>query len=68
VAGGCPDGFALDVLVQSRRDRKAAKRLMRKPLTKNAMAPRIMITDKLGSMALLAGRWAWASNIDSTKA
>jgi putative transposase len=62
------DGFVLDVLVQSRRDRKAAKRLMRKPLTKNAMALRIMITDKLGSMALLAGRRAWASNIDSTKA
>jgi putative transposase len=62
------DGFVLDVLVQSRRDRKAAKRLMRKLLKKNAMAPRVMITDKLGSMALLAGRRAWASNIDSTKA
>jgi putative transposase len=49
VAGGCPDGFALDVLVQSRRDRKAAKRLMRKLLKKHAVAPRVMITDKLGS-------------------
>src|ERR687889_1333529 len=43
------DGFVLDVLVQSRRDRKAAKRLLRKLLKKNAMAPRVMITDKLGS-------------------
>ena len=43
------DGFVLDVLVQSRRDRKAAKRLLRKRLKKHAMAPRLMITDKLGS-------------------
>jgi len=43
------DGFVLDVLVQSRRDRKAAQRLLRKLLKKNAMAPRVMITDKLGS-------------------
>lgn len=43
------DGFVLDVLVQSRRDRKAAKRLLRKLLKKNAMAPRVMVTDKLGS-------------------
>jgi putative transposase len=43
------DGIVLDVLVQSRRDRKAAKRLMRKLLKKCAMAPRVIITDKLGS-------------------
>jgi len=43
------DGFVLDVLVQSRRDRKAAQRLLRKLLKKSAMAPRVMITDKLGS-------------------
>jgi putative transposase len=42
------NGFVLDVLVQSRRDRKAAKRLLRKLLKKHAMAPRVMITDKLG--------------------
>ncbi len=42
-------GFVLDVLVQSRRDRKAAKRLLRKLLKKSATAPRVMITDKLGS-------------------
>ena len=44
-------GFVLDVLVQKRRDTKAAKRLMRKLLKKYAMAPRVMITDKLRSYA-----------------
>jgi putative transposase len=43
------DGFVLDILVQSRRDRKAAKRLLRKLLKKSAMAPRVMVTGKLGS-------------------
>jgi putative transposase len=43
------DGFVLDVLVQGRRDRKAAKRLLRKLPKKSAMAPRVMVTDKLGS-------------------
>src|SRR5208337_1725521 len=43
------DGFVLDILVQSRRDRAAAQRLMRKLLKKAARAPRVMITDKLRS-------------------
>src|SRR3977135_2255599 len=41
------DGFVLDVLVQSRRNAKAAKRLMRKLLKSQSRAPRVMITDKL---------------------
>jgi putative transposase len=41
------DGIVLDVLVQSRRDRKAAKRLLCKLLKKHAMAPRVMITDNM---------------------
>lgn len=41
----------LDVLIQSRRDRTAAQRLMRKLLKKSATAPRVMITDKLKSYA-----------------
>jgi putative transposase len=49
------NGFVLDVLVQSRRNAKAAKRLMRKLLKKQGHAPRVMITDKLGSYAV-AGR------------
>jgi putative transposase len=48
------DGFVLDVLVQSRRDRAAARRLVRKLLRKAAEAPRVMITDKLKSTALRA--------------
>jgi putative transposase len=44
-------GFVLDVLVQSRRDNKAAKRLVRKLLKKQGRAPRVLITDKLRSYA-----------------
>ena len=43
------EGFVLDVLVQSRRDKKAAKRLLRKLLKKHLRAPRVLITDKLRS-------------------
>ncbi|MFW8642407.1 IS6 family transposase [Rhizobium beringeri] len=43
------DGFVLEVLVQSRRNAKAAKRLMRKLLKGQGRSPRAMITDKLGS-------------------
>jgi putative transposase len=39
----------LDVLVQSRRDKGAAKRLLRKLLRRQGRAPRVMITDKLAS-------------------
>jgi transposase-like protein len=41
----------LDILVQSRRDAKAAKRLLRTLLKKQGIAPRVMITDKLASYA-----------------
>jgi putative transposase len=44
-------GIVLDILVQSRRDAKGAKRLLRKLLKKQRMAPRVMITDKLASYA-----------------
>ena len=43
------DGFVLEVLVQSRRDAKAAKRLMRKLLRGQGRPPRVMVTDKLHS-------------------
>ena len=43
------DGFVLDVLVQSCRNAKAARRLMRKLLKRQESSPRVMITDKLGS-------------------
>ena len=44
-------GFVLYVLVQSRRNTKAAKRLMRKLLKGQGRPPRVMITDKLRSYA-----------------
>jgi putative transposase len=40
-------GLVLDVLVQRRRDKRAAKRLLRKLLKKQMRPPRVMITDKL---------------------
>jgi putative transposase len=45
------EGLVLDALVQSRRDKKAAKRLFRKLLKKEGRAPRVLITDKLKSYA-----------------
>src|ERR1700761_8561400 len=43
------DGVVLDILVQSRRDKQAAKRLLRKLLKKQGRPPRVMVTDKLAS-------------------
>ena len=42
-------GMVLDVLVQKRRDKRAAERLLRKLLKRQGRAPRVMVTDKLGS-------------------
>src|ERR671928_216061 len=38
-------GMVLDVLVQSRRNKQAAKRLLRKLLKKQMRPPRVMVTD-----------------------
>ena len=43
------DGIVLDVLVRSRRDKRAAKRLLRKLLKRQGRTPRVMVTDKLAS-------------------
>src|SRR5277367_3288183 len=43
------EGEVLDMLVQRRRDRRAALRLMRKLLRKLSFAPKLLTTDKLGS-------------------
>ena len=40
------DGNVLDILVQPRRDTKAAKRFFRKLLTKQCRVPRVLVTDK----------------------
>ena len=43
------EGEVLDILVQPRRDRKAALKLMRKLLKKQGVTPDSIVTDKLGS-------------------
>ncbi|MBV9859395.1 MAG: IS6 family transposase [Alphaproteobacteria bacterium] len=43
------EGEVLDMLVQRRRDMKAALRLMRKLLRKQGFAPKMLVTDKLRS-------------------
>ena len=43
------DGNVLDILVQSRRNKKAAKRFFRKLLKGLRYVPRVIITDKLRS-------------------
>ncbi len=45
------DGDVIDILVQPRRDRKAAKRFFRKLLKGQCRVPGRLVTDKLGSYA-----------------
>jgi transposase-like protein len=45
------EGEVLDMLVQRRRDGRAALRLMRKLLKKYGFAPKLLVTDKLRSYA-----------------
>ena len=45
------DGFTLDIFMQSRRNRHAAKRFFRKLMNHLRYAPRVIITDKLKSYA-----------------
>jgi putative transposase len=45
------EGEILDILVQSRWDKRAAERLMRKLLKKQDFAPNLAVTDKLPSYA-----------------
>jgi putative transposase len=45
------DGNVLDILVQSRRNAKAAKRFLAKLMKKQRRVPRVLVTDKLRSYA-----------------
>src|SRR6202047_5141516 len=45
------EGEVLDLLVQRRRDSRAALRLIRKLLKKHGFAPKLLVTDKLRSYA-----------------
>ena len=61
----------LDVLGQSRRDKKAAKRLWRELLEKRRRAPRVLIADKLRSYfrsARIQAFTAWAAVTDGVMA
>jgi len=58
------EGEVLDLLVQRRRDKTAAVKLMRKLLKKHCFAPDVLVTDKLRSYAaakselrLMARHW-----------
>ncbi len=42
--------------MESRRDKRAAKRLLRKLLKRQYRAPRVMVTDRLGSYAAAKGQ------------
>ena len=50
------DGDLIDILVQSRRDRRAATRFLRKVLKDQGRAPRRLITDKLRSYSAASHR------------
>jgi transposase-like protein len=50
------DGDALDILVQKRKDKSAAKRFFRKLLKGQGQLPLDITTDKLGSYAWQSGR------------
>ena len=43
----------MDILVQSRRDKKAAKKFFRKLLKRLRYVPRVIITDKLRTIRLV---------------
>jgi len=60
------DGDVIDILVQPRRDRRAAARFFRKLLKGQGREPRRLITDKLRSYAA-AHRTAMPSVIHSTR-
>src|SRR5829696_3940443 len=53
------EGEVLDVLVQAKRDTKAARKLMRKLLKRQGMAPDEWVTDKCPGLASLQWRAVW---------
>jgi transposase-like protein len=51
------EGEVLDLLVQRRRDKLAAVKLMRKLLKKQGFAPDVVVTDKLRSYGAAMSKW-----------
>jgi putative transposase len=60
------DGDVIDILIQSRRNQRAAARFFRKLLKSQRREPRRLVTDKLGSYAA-AHRTAMPSVVHSTR-
>jgi putative transposase len=50
-----PEGEILDMLVQRRRDKRAALRLMRKLLKKQGFVPKLLVTDSCAPTARHSG-------------
>ena len=61
------DGYVLDEIVQTRRDTKAAKRLLIRLLKKQGLPPKRIITDKLRSYGAAKRKSCQLSNIDLIK-
>ena len=62
------EGIVLDILVQSRRDKRAAKRLLRTLLKEQRRPPRVLITDKPASYGAAKGEMMPRSSTESTRA
>ncbi|MEO2196051.1 MAG: DDE-type integrase/transposase/recombinase [bacterium] len=60
------DSDVIDILLQTRRNRRAAERFFRKLLKGQGREPRRLITDKLGSY-VAAHRTAMSSVVHSTR-
>jgi putative transposase len=61
------DGYVLDEIVQTRRNTKAAKRLLVRLLKKQGLAPKRIITDKLRSSEQQSVRSCQKSSIAPTR-
>jgi transposase-like protein len=61
------NGLVLEVLIQRRRDSRAARRLVKKPLKFGSTPPRVMITYKPRSYGAARAKMAFTSTIDTTK-
>jgi transposase-like protein len=61
------DGYVLDEIVQSRRDTRAAKRLLSRLLKKAGMPPKRIITDSSARMARPSVRLCRLSSTDPTR-
>jgi putative transposase len=58
------EGEVLDLLVQRRRNTAAAIKLMRKLLKKQGFAPKVLVTDKLGSYGATKSEQGLRSRVD----